>query len=198
MEAHIKKELEAVSSSMFTKNFFGIFHGSISAKLEDNAFIINSKEAIFDKLKDDDFITLYCKKDYRWKSASIDADIHLKIYQNISEAKYITYTMPPFITAYTLRHDSIRPRDYFGDRIIGEIRVYDPKNFETWYPRASDEIYRNMLQTQNDMILIRGYGLYSYSRDLNLLIKKIAILENSCRLLYYSNSPENPRDFSLS
>ncbi len=198
MEAHIKKELEAVSSSMFTKNFFGIFHGSISAKLEDNAFIINSKEAIFDKLKDDDFITLYCKKDYRWKSASLDAEIHLKIYQNISEAKYITYTMPPFITAYTLRHDSIRPQDYFGDRMIGKLEVYDPKNFETWYPRASDEIYRHMLNTQTDMMLIRGYGLYSYSRDLNQLIKTIAILENSCRLLYYSNRSDNPRDFSLS
>jgi len=198
MEDYLKKELCKASSSMFTKNFMGIFHGSISVKVEDDKFIINSKDAVFDSLNNNDFITLYTKKDYRWKSASMDANIHLNIYKNISEAKYISYTMPPFITSLSLKKDIIKPKDYFGSTIIGELEVYDPKNFDTWYKRADEEIYMTLLSTQKDMLLIKGYGLISYNRDLMELIKKVAILENSAKLIYYSKNIEKDRKFSLS
>ena len=188
MENYLKQELCSASSSMFTKNFMGIFHGSISVKVEDDKFIINSKDAVFDSLKSSDFVTLYSKKDYRWKSASIDANIHLMIYKNISEAKYVSYTMPPFITSLSLKNDTIKVKDYFGSTIIGDLEVYDPKNFDTWYKRADEEIYMTLLSTQKDMLLIKGYGLISYNRDLMELIKKIAIIENSAKLIYYSKN----------
>ncbi len=183
---------------MFTKNFMGIFHGSISAKEEDDRFIINTKDAMFDNLNEDDLITLFSKKDYRWSDASIDADIHLNIYQNISEAKYISYTMPPFMTALSLEHNVIKPKDYFGIKYIKELSIYSPKDLENWYKIASDTVYKHMISTNRDMMLIRGYGLYSYSRDLKNLIKKIAILENSCKLLYYSKSFCHDKNFPLS
>ena len=41
---------------MFRKDFFGIYHGSISAKTESHRFLINTKEAIFDALDDKDLI----------------------------------------------------------------------------------------------------------------------------------------------
>ena len=198
MEKHLIQELKASSLSMFSKNFVGIFHGSISAKVEDGKFIINSRESIFDHLHDEDFIELYTKKDYRWTNASVDADIHLHIYQNISEAKYISYTMAPFMTSYALKHDVIVPKDYFGDQMIGEIPVYDPGHFETWYERAKDEIYQYFQRKKTDIMMIRGYGLYSHSRDLNTLIKKIAILENSCKILHRASEESHARNFPLS
>jgi DNA gyrase subunit B len=89
LEQHLVNELKAVSLSMFRKDFLGIFHGSISAKIENNIFVINKSDSIFDELVDEDFVELYDKKDYRWNCASQDADIHLHIYKNISEAKYV-------------------------------------------------------------------------------------------------------------
>ena len=198
MERHLTQELKTASLSMFTKNFVGIFHGSISAKVQTGKFIINSRHSVFDNLQDDDFIELYSKKDYRWTNASIDADIHLHIYENISEAKYIAYTMAPFMTAYALHHDSIIPKDYFADQMIGELPVYDPGHFDSWYVRAKDEVYRYFHEGQSDMMLIRGYGLYSHSRDLNTLIKKVAILENACKILQRASSEKHARNFSLS
>lgn len=198
MERHLIKELKAASLSMFSKNFFGIFHGSISAKIEEGKFVINSRNSVFDHLKDNDFIELYTKKDYRWTNASIDSDIHLGIYQNISEAKYISYTMAPFMTAYALKHDTITPKDYFGDQMIGELTVYDPGNFDTWYSRAKDEVYNHFEKSGKDMMIIRGYGLYAHCRDLNTLIKKIAILENSCKILHRGATDKNARNFSIS
>ena len=64
-------ELKKVSLSMFRKNFLGVFHGSISARIEQNQFLINKQNAIFDDLKDDDLTLLYSKKDYRWNDASM-------------------------------------------------------------------------------------------------------------------------------
>ena len=198
LEKHLINELKSVSLSMFRKDFLGIFHGSISAKIENNNFIINKSNSIFDELDDDDFVELFTKKDYRWNCASQDADIHLHIYNNISEAKYICYAMPPFITAYALTHEKIIPRDYFGQTILGEIEIYNPKSFDTWYKRAHLEIYEHLKKSDTDTMIIRGYGIYAYSRDLTDLVKRIAILENSVKLLYFSGINDNSKNFSLS
>ena len=187
MQKHLLGDLKHVSLSMFRKDFIGIFHGSISARVEQNKFLINKKNTIFDDVNDEDFISLRSNKDYRWKEASQDADIHLNIYQNINEAKYICYAMPPFLTAYSLNHESIVPQDYFGSMKFEAIPIYDPKQFEDWYERADIEIYRYLKEAKTNVIVIKGYGLYVYDRDITQLAKTIALLENSCKLLYYSS-----------
>jgi len=181
----LKQEMKDIALSMFRKNFFGIFHGSISSKIEKDQFIINTKDAIFDNLQESDFIKLYTKKDYRWNEASLDANIHLNIYKNISEAKYIAYVMPPFTTSYSIAHETIKPLDYFGYKIINEIPIYDPKQLDDWYERAEIEIYNYMKKNETNIIVIKGYGVYMYDRDLQQIAKMIAILENSCKILHY-------------
>ncbi|KEA46353.1 class II aldolase and adducin N-terminal domain-containing protein [Campylobacter mucosalis] len=181
-------QLKKVSLSMFRKNFLGVFHGSISSRVEGNQFLINKQDAIFDDLRDDDLTLLSSKKDYRWNEASIDADIHLNIYKNINEAKFVCYAMPHYTTAYSLKHDKIIPQDYFGYTYFGQIDVYDPKQFEDWYERADTEIYRYMIEKRTNIMVIKGYGVYIHNRTPYQLAKEIAILENSVKLLKLSSS----------
>lgn len=183
---HSLDELKKISLSMFRKNFFGVFHGSISSRVEGNQFLINKQNAIFDDLKDSDMVLLSSKQDYRWNEASMDAFIHLNIYKNLNEAKYICYTMPHYATAYGIKHDFIRPKDYFGYMKFGEISVYDPKQFDDWYERAGTEIYRYMIEKNSNIMVIKGYGVYAFGRTPQQLAKDIAILENSCKLLELS------------
>lgn len=184
---HSINEIKTISLSMFRKNFFGVFHGSISARVEKNHFIINKQNAIFDNLKDDDLTLLSSKKDYRWNEASLDADIHLNIYKNINEARFVCYAMPPYATAYAMKHEKIVPKDYFGYMRFNEILVYDPKQYDDWYERAETEIYRYMLEKNTNIIIVKGYGIYAYSRSPQLLAKEIALLENSCKLLHLTS-----------
>ncbi|PID48097.1 MAG: hypothetical protein CR967_01445 [Proteobacteria bacterium] len=188
---NIARDISSISLSMFRKNFLGIFHGSISARVEHNKFLINKSDAIFDRLEYDGLIELGSKKDYRWHEASIDAHIHFNIYKNISEAKFICYAMPPFITAYIMSHDVVTPRDYFGSQKFGTMEVYDPKNFDDWYERADVEIPRYMKEKKTNTMVIRGYGIYTYDRNIHEIAKSVAILENSCRLLHYSKQHSN-------
>ena len=187
-KSSLKNKLSSLALSMFRKDFFGIYHGSISAKTESNRFIINTKEAIFDAIDETNLIELYYKKDYRWNQASIDANIHHSIYSQISEAKFICFTMPPFTTAYSLEHNIIAPKDYFGHKEIGSIEIIDPKHFDDWYDRAKSEIAYYFQTKKTNIMVIRGYGVYAYSRDMHEMAKTLAILEKSCRLLMLDNS----------
>lgn len=189
---HLKNKLSTLALSMFRKDFFGIYHGSISAKTESNRFIINTKEAIFDALDDNSLIELYYKKDYRWNQASIDSNIHHSIYSQISDAKFICFSMPPFTTAYSLDHNIVTPKDYFGYTELGSIEIVDPRNFDDWYERASSEIAYYFQSKRTDIMVIRGYGVYTFNRDIHEMAKKIAILEKSCRLLLLDNTKNDP------
>jgi len=45
------------------------------------------------------------------------------------------------------------------------------------------EISNFFKNNDSHLLLIKGFGLLSYDRDLTEMVKKVAILENSCRLL---------------
>lgn len=183
---HSINELKKISLSMFRKNFFGVFHGSISSRIEGDQFLINKQNTIFDDLKDSDMVLLSSRQDYRWNEASVDAHIHLNIYKNLNEAKFICYAMPHYATAYSIKHDVVKPKDYFGYMKFNKLEIYDPKQFEDWYERAQTEIYRYMIEKNTNIMLIKGYGVYAFGRTPHQLAKDVAILENSCKLLELS------------
>lgn len=189
IDKSIVKLLSELSLTMFRKNFFGIYHGSISAKIDHNSFIINNSDAIFDEMGDNSFSELNMnKKDYRWKLASIEANIHASIYNHIHEAKYIAFGVPIYTTAYTFENDYIEFNDFFGRTTFGKIPIYDPGMFSTWYDRNALEITKYLKESNTHVMIIKGIGLYVYDRDINELVKKVAIIENSCRLLSIKSS----------
>lgn len=183
------KQLTDLSLTMFRKNFFGIYHGAISAKTDQDNFVINTSDAIFDEMCEKSFCELNLnRRDYRWNIASIESDIHATIYTNIHEAKYIAFGVPTFTTAYTFEHDKIVFEDYFGKTVFGEVPIYDPGDYENWYNRNALEVTRYLKESNNNVMVIKGVGTYVYDRDINELVKKVAILENSCKLLSLKNT----------
>ena len=198
MESILIKELKQVALSLFRKDMLGIYHGSMSARVELNKFVINRKEAIFDDLDPEDFLLLYHNQDYRWRDASIDSHIHSQIYSQVADAKYILYVLPPYTMSYSMLHDTIEPADYFGHQMFPEVEIYDPKSYDDWYDRAEVEISRYFYETDLNIMVIRGYGVYAHARDLNELAKMLAVIENSCRILLLSQlnkvtEPKLPR-----
>ncbi|MEJ2467899.1 MAG: class II aldolase and adducin N-terminal domain-containing protein [Campylobacterales bacterium] len=187
----LKEQLVSFSLSMFRKEFFSIYHGSVSAKSDSSRFIINTKDAIFDHMNATQLIELYFQKDYRWNDASIDAAIHHNIYRQISDAKFITFSMPPFTTAYSLLHPVIEPQDYFGIKELRRVEVYEPKSFDQWYERAATEIPKRLMESELEFVIIRGYGIYAYNRDLHEMAKQLAVLEKSCRILMLQQSMQS-------
>lgn len=180
-------DIADISLSMFRKNFFGIFHGAISVRLSKNRFLINRHHAIFDNLNADSMIMLYHKQDHRWSEASIHAPIHAAIYEYFSEAKCIAYAMPPYLVSYSLQCDVLEPKDYFGYKFLApRIEIFDPKDYESWAERADTDIPRYFKEHSHAFMLIKGYGVYVYARELYTLAKLIALVENSCKIAHYN------------
>ena len=194
-KALIKEQIKSLSLSFFRKDFFGIYHGSISAKTENSRFVINTRDAVFDSIDENSLIELYFQKDYRWNQASIDANIHHKIYEKLSDAKFITFSMPPFTSTYALKHNVIVPKDYFGYKELKTIPIYDPKSFDDWYDRASSEISNYFLTHKTNIMIIKGYGVYAFNRDISQMAKELAILEKSCRLLLQEDKTNDDYEF---
>jgi L-fuculose-phosphate aldolase len=103
--------------------------------------------------------------------------------------------MPPFTSAYALRYNIITPKDYFGYKELKNISVYDPKNFDDWYERASSEISKYFATNKTNIMVIKGYGVYAFNRDISQMAKELAILEKSCRLLLQENKTNNDYEF---
>jgi len=187
IDKHLINDIKHVSLSLFNKNFFSVYHGSISGRISASGFVINSQDTILDELTEDSLVKLDCqKRDYRWSLANSDAHIHELIYKTIPNAKYVSYTMPPYATAFSLKHGKVSPQDYYGRKVLGEVIVYDPKNIEDWIERAPYEIHQFFQKNDSHLLLIKGFGVICYDRDIIEMAKKISILENSCRLLALS------------
>ncbi|SFV57384.1 hypothetical protein MNB_SV-8-942 [hydrothermal vent metagenome] len=187
MDKHLIDDIKHISLSLFNKNFFGVYHGSISARMSRDSFIINSKETILNEVTEDSLVKLDCqKRDYRWSMANADVHIHEHIYETIPSAKYVSYTMPPYATAFSLKHGKVSPQDYYGKKVLDEVIVYDPKNIDDWIERAPYEIPQFFQKHNTHLLLIKGFGVICYDRDITEMAKKVSILENSCRLLALS------------
>ena len=184
MNKALDEDLANVAHSLFSKNFFSLFHGSLSLKLSKASFLINTKHSILDNLDKSDFIKVDMqKRDYRWQLASSDAHIHELIYESVPQAKYVSYTLPPYATAYSLKHSRLIPVDYYGAKYLKKVSIYDPKHFDDWMERSAHEIAKFFKESDNRLLLIKGFGLVAYDRSLIDMAKKISILENSCKLL---------------
>ena len=184
IDKKIVKHLSDISLTLFRKNFFGIYHGSISQKVEHNNFVINTKDAIFDEIQESTLCELNtASHDYSWNIASMEAEVHKAIYTKSHEAKYIACGMPPYTCAYALLHSTINFADYFGKMTFDSLVIHDPGDFKSWHERSVLEIPKLLELSKNSILIIRGVGVYVCDRDMNNLIKKVAILENSCRLL---------------
>ena len=135
-------------------------------------------------MKNNSFVQLdTLVKDYYWKIASIDSDIHSNIYTHIHEAKFVACGMSPYITAYSLVTDKLKFYDYYGKTLLGDIDVFDIGNYLDWAERAPLEITRYLKTNSTNIIVLKGVGICIYDRDLGSMLKKIDTLENSCKLI---------------
>lgn len=198
-DSKLFQELINISLTMFRKNFFDIFHGAISIKIDDSKFIINTKDAVLNSPALNNYITLAHKRDYSWQEASVDAFIHSFIYKEISEAKCIAYAFPNFTMAHSLNNEKLIPKDYFGYKKFKEVGIYNPGDYDSWHERADVEICNFLKQNKINFIIVRGYGLYVYERELSQLAKTISMIENSAKILVLSNTEKfvKTRNFNV-
>lgn len=174
-------EFVLVSKILFEKNFLNMNLGSISLKLDNDQMLINKKNK---HIKEDDFykIVHILKKDLSWNEASEDVKIHSKIYETNTNAKAIANIFPLNTIIFSLKHHNfLKPIDFIGKEYLGEIKIINITNKNEWLENK-EFIISKELKTQ-DILIVKGYGVFIKARDVREIVKKAVILENSASIL---------------
>jgi len=175
-------EFLLITKILFEKNFLNLGLGSISLKLDQEKIIINKKNR---HIYEDDFLkTIYIrKKDLSWREVSEDVKIHTKIYESISSTKTILSIFPINTITFSLEHHRfLNPIDEIGKNYLGKIPIIEPT--DSW--NENKEFIISTKMKHNEIIIIKGYGVFIRSRDVRELLKKSIILENSATILLKS------------
>ena len=167
----------------FDKDFVGLYKGSVSMRLDFSRFMINKRDAIFANPEADDFIQLYTHEDNRYTEASRDAKIHSSIYNLTEDAKYIAILHPIYAVVQSLENELIKPVDPIGQHAFGQLPVYNPSQFDDFYENADIYIKRYFAENDQQCLLVKGYGLCIYGRDIIKLVRFVEIFEFSCKVL---------------
>lgn len=183
IEEHFLNLLKKSSKVLYDRGFIGLYHGAISARNTQQSFIINSKSAFLNSLTRDSLIELDFHPSKVWENASHEANTHAKIYNKIPSVKFVSSIFATSIITASLVFDEIVPIDYFGHKLYKTIPIYDPKSFSDWSDRAPHELSEYFKKSKEQIIVVKGVGLYCANRDLDNMIRNIAVINKACEVL---------------
>ena len=174
-----------VTQILFEKNFLNMGLGSISLKLKADNMLINKKNR--HSLEDDFFKNVHIlKKDMSWQEITADAKIHSKIYELISSTKAIANIFPINTMTFAEEHHNIlKPIDFLGKNVLNKVPIIEIRNEKNWAENQDFIIAKKLLH--EDIVIIKGYGVFIKSRDIREILTKAVILENSAKILINLN-----------
>lgn len=112
------------------------------------------------------------------EGASLDAPMHIKVYQKNSQAGAVLHSHGPHTVAMTLNGQDFIPYDFEGAYYFPRVPVIDAA-YEDYVPR-SPELISNVLRDHR-ITVYRGHGVYAQGENLNLAYKWTSSLELSAK-----------------
>lgn len=171
---------------IFRKNFFNTCLDSVSTRSFNKSFLVHQIQTNFlTELKENHLLEIYLNKnDYNLDHKLLYINIHKHIYLEIESAKFILITTPPNILSLSLRDKCIMPIDYYGAKYFKVLKVFNPKKLINWDKRAVDNIITFFKDNMNlNIMVIKGFAVINYGRDIDDISSKLNLLENSCRII---------------
>lgn len=115
------------------------------------------------------------------EGASLDAPLHMKVYQKNSEAGAVLHSHGPYSVAMTLNGEDFVPVDFEGELYFGKIPVISiPYN---QYVEKAAEAVSDVLAEQS-IVVVRGHGVYVAAKNLNLAYKWTCSFEQSAKTCF--------------
>ncbi|GAB6044667.1 hypothetical protein JCM11957_02650 [Caminibacter profundus] len=174
-----------VAKELFDKNYLNIGIGSLSLKLKTDQMLINKKNKHY---IEEDFVkkVYILRENMAWKEASEDVKIHSEIYKQNSNIKAIAHIFPKNVMTFAEKnYFSLDPIDFLGKKNFTKIPIIEIGSVQEWEENNEFIIAKNL--KDNDILIIKGFGVFIKARDLREIIKLSTIIENSAYILLNSN-----------
>ncbi len=116
--------------------------------------------------------------------ASLDAPLHLAIYQRNPEANAVLHSHGAYTIALTLDGQALHPVDFEGQYYFPTVPVLTIA-YHDYVTKAPAEIAAVL--TEYPIAVIRGHGVYAWGRSLNLAYKWTCSLEQSAKIQWLAS-----------
>lgn len=113
--------------------------------------------------------------------ASLDAPMHIKVYQKNADAGAVLHSHGPHTVALTLDGKDFIPADFEGQYYFPRVPVIDAPYAA--YVSDSPELISNVLRDHR-ITVYRGHGVYAQASTVNLAYKWTSSLELSAKTAF--------------
>ena len=121
-------------------------------------------------------------------NASQDNGLHRAIYEQRNDVKAVLHGHPIHAIALTMSGDDFEAEDFEGKSYFGTVPVVDI-DYEHYFERSVEII--SQVLADNDIVIVRGHGVYSCGSTLEHAYKWISSLELSASISHISRQNNN-------
>lgn len=115
------------------------------------------------------------------KTASLDAPLHIAIYQANSNAKVMLHSHGPYSVAMTMDTEEFKPTDFEGQLYFSRVPVITIP-FDSYLAESPNLVARVL--AEYPIAVVRGHGVYSCAETLSLAYKWTCSLELSAKTAF--------------
>lgn len=155
-------------------------HSGNASVRDGNAIWVTPAGACADTLSADELIACDIHGP-RTAGASLDAPLHVRVYQENSRARAVLHSHGPYSVALTMNGQDFVPVDFEG-------QLYFPRVPVITIPYA-DYLHQSPAQVagalaKHPIAIVRGHGVYAWGESLNLAYKWSCSLEQSAKTAF--------------
>jgi L-fuculose-phosphate aldolase len=155
-------------------------HSGNASVRDDDIIWVTPTGCCADLLQADDLVE--CHIDGRiGDGASLDAPMHVKVYQKNPNTGAVLHSHGPHTVALTLDGRDFIPADFEGQYYFPRVPVIDASYGA--YVSDSPELISNVLRDHR-ITVYRGHGVYAQGRTVNLAYKWTSSLELSAKTVF--------------
>jgi len=159
--------------------------GNASVRDEDSGmFWITPTGCCADLLSSGDLIQCQMEDGAIGKGASLDARLHLAVYQSNPQTRAVLHSHGPYSVAMTMDNEEFLPTDFEGQLYFSRVPVltipYD--QYVARSPRMVAEVLMDY-----PIVVVRGHGVYACADSLNLAYKWTCSLELSAKTAFIAH-----------
>lgn len=155
-------------------------HSGNASIREDNQLWITPTGCCADTLKSADLVSCHMDGSLG-QGASLDAPLHLAVYQKNSKARAVLHSHGPYTVAMTLDGKPFLPTDFEGQLYFSRVPVVTIP-YERYVDESPDLVAELLIESP--IAIVRGHGVYARGETLNLAYKWTCSLELSAKTAF--------------
>lgn len=155
-------------------------HSGNASVRKDKTIWVTPTGACADTLSSDELVACNLKG-HRGEGASLDAALHLAVYEQNPTARAVLHSHGAYTVALTMNGKDFIPPDFEGQYYFPRVPVITIS-----YGRYLDEAPQKVAEVlaEYPITVVRGHGIYSQAESINLAYKWTCSLEQSAKTAF--------------